>query len=156
MLVAISQMREAQRQRAEARQQRDQAQLEARRSEASSHFLELLSLADLDSEQRPRTVGERLDFSVEVLEKRYRDDPDFAGRMLVQIATQYRDALENRRAGELYEKAYALGRANHDVELMAQAQCSRVYGDALSDVREGISERLQDAQQLMSQLSNPP
>src|SRR6185436_11676752 len=98
------------------------------------------------------TVSERLDLSVEVLEKRYRDNPDFAGRMLVQIATQHRDALEIRQADELYDKACELGRANHEVELMALAQCSRVFGDALSDIREGVSERLQDVERLLTQL----
>jgi serine/threonine-protein kinase len=156
MILAISQMLEARQQRAEAREQRDQARLEARRAEASSHFLELLTLTDFDSEKRPDTVGERLDLGVAVLEKRYRDDPDFAGRMLVQFATQYRDAMEVRRADELYDKAYELGRANHEAELMALAQCSRAAGDARSDIREGVSERLQDAQQLLGRVRDPP
>jgi serine/threonine-protein kinase len=139
----------------EARQQRDQSQYQSRRAEASSDFLTLLMLTDLGPAHPARTFHERLELGVELINKQYRGDPKFAGRMLVELADHFRDREETGRANELYAQAYDIGRDNHDVELMAHAQCTRAYGEAYANIREGVLERIEEAQQLLEQVARP-
>src|SRR6185436_2796580 len=139
----------------EARQERDRTRYESRRAEASRDFLELLMMSDLAPGQPPRTFSERLDLGVKLLEQQYRDDPKFQGRMLVELGAGFRDNDETRRANELFQRSYEIGRTQHDAELMAYAQCSRAYGEGRADVREGVIARLDEADRLLNRVDRP-
>jgi eukaryotic-like serine/threonine-protein kinase len=143
-------------QMAEVQWQRDVARSQARRAEATDHFLELLMLSDLGPTQRTRTFHERLELGVELIEKHYSgNDPLFAGRMLVELGGHFRENDETNRADALYARAYDIGRQHHDAELMAAAQCARARGDAGAGVSEGVVQRLEEALQLLAQLRDP-
>jgi eukaryotic-like serine/threonine-protein kinase len=135
----------------EARRQRDRAQFESSRAEANSDFLATLMLSDLDAGRPPATLNERLELGVQLISRQYRDDPKFAGRMLVYLGAGFRDNEEIRRANELFEQAYALGSSERDAELMAYAQCSRAYGEAGAGIREGVAARIAEAQRVLQQ-----
>lgn len=153
-VVAGAMMATAQ-QMMDARYQRDQARYQSLRAEASIDFLTQLMRSDEGTDGPPRTFHDRLDLGVEMLKKQYRDDPKFAGRMLVDLADYYRNDGETARANELYAQAYELGKANHDKELMVAAQCSRADGDAYAGIHEGNDDRVREAQELLAQISNP-
>jgi serine/threonine-protein kinase len=138
----------------EARQQRDQAQYQSRRAESTSDFLELLMLSDGGPERPALSVDERLELGVDMLSKQYRDDPRFVGRMTLQLAVQFSKHDNTRRANELYERAYVLGRQTRDKELMAYAQCYRAYEEAYADINEGAAERIEEAERLLRELDN--
>lgn len=138
---------------AEARKQRDQARFESRRAELANDFMSVLLMSDGGPDRPMLTPTERLDRGVEMLEKQYRSDPAFLGRMLIQLANQYRGATETRRAGELYQRAYQIGRELQDPEMMASAQCSHAYADALAGIEESVSARLDEARALMQQIA---
>jgi eukaryotic-like serine/threonine-protein kinase len=137
---------------AEARKQRDQARFESRRAELANDFMSVLLMSDGGPDRPMLKPTERLDRGVEMLEKQYRSDPAFFGRMLIQLAHQYRGGTETRRAGELYERAYQIGRERHDIELMVYAQCSHAYADALAGIGESVSARLAESQTLLQQV----
>ena len=138
-----------------ARQQRDRTRFESRRAEASRDFLEMLMMSDLGPTQPTRTFEERLELGVRLLRQQYRDDPKFQGRMLVELAGGFRDNEKTSRANELFQQAYDIGRAQRDPELMASAQCNRAYGEGHADVRDGVLERLEEAQRLLAQVDRP-
>ena len=134
---------------ADARRQRDQARFESRRAEMVSDFMGTLLMSDGGPDRPALSAPQRLELGVELLEKQYGSDPRFLGLMLVQLAHQYRGTVEIRRADELYQRAYEIGKGIDDAELMASAQCSRAYADALSAIDEGTADRLREAEQLM-------
>ena len=134
---------------ADARQQRDQARFESRRAEMVSDFMGTLLMSDGGPDRPALDAAQRLDLGVELLEKQYGSDRRFLGLMLVQLAHQYRGAVDVRRADELYERAHAIGRQIDDAELMAAALCSRAYNDTLAAISAGALERLHEAEQLM-------
>lgn len=140
---------------ADARRQRDQAQFESRRAEMVSDFMGTLLMSDGGPDRPALTRSDRVERGVELLEKQYQSDPRFLGLMLVQLANQYRGLVETRRAGELYTRAYEIGQRIDDAELMATAQCSQAYGDALSAIDKGVAERVREAGLLMQRLDAP-
>jgi tetratricopeptide (TPR) repeat protein len=139
----------------EANRRRDQARYESRRTAMSNDFLALLMMSDLGPNQPVRSYNERLELGVQLLDKQYQGDPKFHGRMLVWMGDGFRDNEETRRATELYQRAYDIGRLHRDPELMAYAQCSRAYGEGFADIREGVRERLQEARKLLEQVDYP-
>jgi eukaryotic-like serine/threonine-protein kinase len=139
----------------EAREQRDRAIFESRQAEATKDFLQQLMMTDLGPNHPMHTFYERLETGVKVLEQEYRDDPRFKGRMLAELGAGFTANENPLRANELYQKAYEIGRAEQDAELMIRAQCSRVYGDAYADIDEGVDERLKEVEQLLARLEKP-
>jgi serine/threonine-protein kinase len=137
-----------------ARRQRDEARFQARRAEASNEFMNVLMLSGNGS-QSALTFDERVQLGVDLLDKQYRDDPHFAGRMLADLASEVRDNNEIGRANELFDRAYEMGRRTDDAELMVDALCARVYGDAIADIREGVMERIAEAQRLLTGIRHP-
>jgi serine/threonine-protein kinase len=133
---------------ADARRERDHARFESRRAEMVSDFMGALLMSD-NGADRAAGAPQRLDLGVELLEKQYGSDPRFLGLMLVQLAHQYRGLVEIRRADELYQRAYEIGQRIDDAELMASAQCSRAYADALSGIDAGAGDRIREAERLM-------
>ncbi len=138
----------------EARQQRDQAHYQSRRAESTSDFLELLMLSDGGPDRPALSVHERLELGVNLLNQQYRDDPKFVGRMTLELAVQFSKHDNTRRANELYEQAYVIGRQTHDLELMAYAQCYRAYEEAYADINEGVAQRIEEAERLLLEIDN--
>jgi serine/threonine protein kinase len=139
----------------EARRQRDESTYQSLRAEASNDFLNVLMQSDAGSARPTLSYFQRLELGVDLLHKQYRDDPRFAGRMLVDLADDFRDNDETRRANELYAEASDIGRRAQDVELVVRAQCGRAYAEAFADIREGVLERLGEARLLLTRLSAP-
>lgn len=138
----------------DARQQRDQAQYQSRRAESTSDFLELLMLSDGGPDRPALSVEERLELGLNLLNQQYRDDPKFVGRMTLELGMQFSKHDNTRRANQLYEQAYVIGRQAHDKELMAYAQCYRAYEDAYADINDGIAERIAEAEQLLREIDH--
>jgi tetratricopeptide (TPR) repeat protein len=91
-----------------------------------------------------------------MLELQYRDDPRFAGRMLVQLSSQYRGHTATKQALALAARAYELGKGVNDFELMALAQCAAAYAEATSGLAASAAQRVDEARKLMRELSAPP
>jgi serine/threonine protein kinase len=135
----------------EANRQRDAAQFEARRAESSNEFLNLLLLSDGGASQAPLTPARRIELGARMLELEYRDDPRFAGRMLVELSAQYRGQTSTLSAVELDMRAYELGKRAADPELMAMAQCAAAYAEVTAGIVTQAPQRLAEAKRLVSQ-----
>ena len=142
-------------QKLEADRQRDAAQFEARRAQSANEFLNLLLLSDGGTKQASLSPAERIDLGAKMLELQYRDDPRFAGRMLVELSTQYKGQTATRQAVALDTRAYELGKAAQDPELMAQAQCAAADAEASAGIAATPPQRLEEAKQLIAQLNAP-
>ncbi len=142
-------------QKLEANRQRDAAQFEARRAESSNEFLNLLLLSDGGTNQASLSAAGRIDLGAKMLELQYRDDPRFAGRMLVELSKQYQGQTATRQAVALDTRAYELGKVAHDSELMALAQCAAADTEASAGILTNPPQRLAEAKQLVAQLDAP-
>jgi serine/threonine protein kinase len=142
-------------QKIEVTRQRDAAQFEARRAESANEFLDFLLQSDGGTSQASLSPAARIELGARMLELQYRGDPRFAGRMLVELSDQYRGQTFTRQAVALDTRAYALGRAAQDPELMALAQCEAAYAETTAGVTDNASQRLAEARQLIAQLDTP-
>ena len=87
--------------------QRDEAKFQAQRAEASSEFMSLM-LEEVGPGGRALTSAELLQRGVELLDKRYGDDPAFSARMLLQMARRFMDIGSTDKQAELLARAEAL------------------------------------------------
>jgi serine/threonine protein kinase len=142
-------------QKIEANRQRDAARFEARHAESANEFLDFLLQSDGGTSQGSLSPAARIELGARMLELQYRDDPRFAGRMLVELSDQYRGQTFTRQAVALDVRAYALGREAQDTELMALSQCEAAYAESSSGLTESASQRLAEAKQLVTQLDSP-
>jgi serine/threonine protein kinase len=142
-------------QKIEANRQRDAAQFEARHAESANEFLDFLLQSDGGTSQGSLSPAARIELGARMLELQYRDDPRFAGRMLVELSDQYRGQTFTRQAVALDTRAYALGRDAQDPELMALAQCEAAYAETSAGVTESASQRLAEAKQIIAQIHTP-
>jgi eukaryotic-like serine/threonine-protein kinase len=142
-------------QKLEADRQRDIAQFEARRAESSSEFLDVLLISDGGTSQSSLSPADRVELGARMLELQYRGDPRFAGRMLVDLSTQYRGQTSTTKAIALDTRGYELGKAAQDSELMALAQCAAGYAEASAGITTNAPQRISEAKQLMAQIRTP-
>jgi eukaryotic-like serine/threonine-protein kinase len=142
-------------QKLEADRQRDLAQFEARRAESASEFLDVLLISDGGTSQSSLSAADRVELGARMLELQYRDDPRFAGRMLVDLSTQYRGQTFTSKAVALDARGYELGKAAHDPELMALAQCAATYAEATAGITKNAPQRLSEAKRLVAEIRTP-
>jgi eukaryotic-like serine/threonine-protein kinase len=146
---------EASREREETRLQRDDARYQSRRAEAANDFLNTLLVSDGGPERPALSSVDRLNLGVELLEKQHSTDPAFAGRMLIQLGNQFRNATDTKRAVQLMTRAYELGRSTADRELMALALCASSFAQEHAETGERRSAALVEAQRLINELPRP-
>ncbi len=142
-------------QKLEADRQRDAAQFEARHAESANEFLDFLLQSDAGTSQASLSPTARIELGARMLELQYRDDPRFAGRMLLELADEYRGQTYTTKAVALDTRAYTLGRDAHDPELMALAQCAAAYAETSAGVTSSASQRLVETKELIAQLDSP-
>lgn len=142
-------------QKMEADRQRDAAQFEARRAQSANEFLNVLLLSDGNTAQSVLTAAGRVELGARMLERQYQDDPRFAGRMLVELSTQYSGQTNTSQAVALDDRAYQLGKAAQDPELMASAQCAAAYAEATAGLVSNAPQRIAEARLMMAQLREP-
>jgi serine/threonine-protein kinase len=146
---------EADREREEARLQRDDARYQSRRAEAANEFLNTLLMSDGGPDRASLSTVDRLNLGVELLDKQYGADPAFAGRMLIQLGNQFRNATDTKRAVQLMSRAYELGRKVNDGELMALALCASSFAHEHAETGARHPEALVEAQRLIQALPRP-
>jgi len=110
---ALLQMREAQ-------VQRDQSREQARRAELQAEFMVLMMSTVGD---KPTTAEKLLDAGVKLLEANYSDDPKFRAVALLNLSARYGDLGLDKKAYASLQKVDALARQLDDPTLIARADC---------------------------------
>jgi eukaryotic-like serine/threonine-protein kinase len=153
-VVAVSQAREARRQRDVATEQRDEAVYEQQRAEASSGFMRSV-LQSIAPAGQAFTTLDLLDRGRKLLETDYSGDPRFVARMLVELADHYSELVERRSVVALLARADTLAELHGETETAAYASCrlAESRGDL---VETGPAEASLDrAHQLLSRVPAP-
>jgi eukaryotic-like serine/threonine-protein kinase len=151
---------EAKRQRAEATaqaresaRQRDVAQFQAQRAEASSEFMSLM-LEEVGPGGRPLTPVELVDRGVQLLDRRYADDPQFAARMLLQMSRRYMDLGNSDKQSEVLARALAIAREQDDPDVLADVECTIVRTETDASRFDSAAQHLQSARAALHRAPN--
>ena len=135
--------------------QRDEARFQAQRAEASSEFMSLM-LEEVGPEGRPLSPIELVDKGVQLLDRRYGADPQFAARMLLQMSRRYMDLGSTEKSGQVLVRALAIAREVDDPDLLADVECTTVRADLDANRPELAKEHLAGARAALARLPNPP
>ena len=136
----------------EARQQRDLAEFQARRAEASSEFMRYL-VTQIGN--KPMTMREVLDKGREAIEQQYGTDPAFQARMLIQLSGPYLDLGDYKTSAAMVARALNLATTLDDAALLTSAHCGT--GSDLVEQREYEQARkhFDEASRHAARQSNP-
>jgi non-specific serine/threonine protein kinase/serine/threonine-protein kinase len=135
--------------------QRDEARFQAQRAEASSEFMSLM-LEEVGPEGRPLSPLELVDKGVQLLDRRYGADPQFAARMLLQMSRRYMDLGSTEKSSQVLTRALALAREVDDPDLLADVECTTVRSDLDANRHELAKEHLEGARAALARLAHPP
>src|SRR5688572_1032042 len=124
-IEARRQRAEATAQAAESARQRDVARFQAQRAEASSEFMSLM-LEEVGPGGQPLTPEQLVDRGIQLLDRRYGDDPPFAARMLLQMSRRYMDLGNTEKQQEVLARALAIAQKQDDPDLLADVECTIV------------------------------
>ena len=145
-VFALLQMREAQVQRDEARQQSERAATESR--------FTLLMMSKVGAGGRAMTLEEVLDSGMALLDTEYKDRPDFAVNALVRLSGRYMDIGNSRKEHAALVKAEGLARGLGP-ETLAEVECDTVETEiALGDF-PAAERRVKEAQSALARVRNP-
>jgi serine/threonine-protein kinase len=152
---------EARRQRAEATaqaresaRQRDVARFEAQRAEASSEFMSLM-LEEVGAGGQPLTPIELVDRGVQLLDRRYGEDPQFTARMLLQMARRYMDLGSTQKQAEVLTRALAIAKAQDNPDLRADVECAIVRTEIDQGRYDPAEEHMQSARDALAHTYQP-
>jgi serine/threonine protein kinase/tetratricopeptide (TPR) repeat protein len=135
--------------------QRDEARFQAQRAEASSEFMSLM-LEEVGPEGRPLSPLELVDKGVQLLDRRYGADPQFAARMLLQMSRRYMDLSNTEKSAQVLARALAIARELDDPDLLADVECTTVRSDLDANRGERAKEHLDSGRKALARLSHPP
>jgi serine/threonine-protein kinase len=139
----------------EARRQRDEARLQAKRAEAQERFANMV-MEQSGPGGRPLTRAEMLDRSVELLEQQYRNDPRFIARALIPISGRYMDLGDTAKELAALKRAEMIARQLRDPVLLLSVQCNTVETELAQGSFERAAGRMSEARALLAHTDHVP
>ncbi len=127
----------------DVKRQRDEAIFQAKRAEYQAGFADQI-LSEVGSDGQPITVRGLIGKAVEVLDRNYGQDPEFAVGLLVNVSGRYMDLGDTRAEHASLVKAEALARKLGDPDLIAHVQCNTVETELALGEPERANERMRD------------
>lgn len=135
--------------------QRDEARFQAQRAEASSEFMSLM-LEEVGPEGRPLSPLDLVDKGVQLLDRRYGADPQFAARMLMQMSRRYMDLGSTEKSGQVLVRALAIAREVDDPDLLADVECTTVRATLDANQYDLAKEHMESARAALARVAHPP
>jgi eukaryotic-like serine/threonine-protein kinase len=139
----------------EARTQRDEARLQAKRAQAQERFANLV-MEQTGPGGRPLTREEMIDRSVQLLEEQYQNDPRFVAGALISISGRYMDLGNTAKELASLQRAEVIARQLRDSVLLITIQCSAVDTELAAGRLDRARARLTEAQALLGGLMTVP
>jgi serine/threonine-protein kinase len=139
----------------EARRQRDEARLQAKRAEAEERFANMV-MEQTGPSGRPLTREEMIDRSVELLDEQYGNDPRFIANALIPISGRYMDLGNTDKELAALQKAEGIARRLGDEDLLVTVQCNTVETELARGRVDRATERLREARELLAASRRPP
>ncbi|HVF16753.1 MAG TPA: tetratricopeptide repeat protein, partial [Steroidobacteraceae bacterium] len=135
--------------------QRDEAEFQAQRAEASSEFMSLM-LEEVGPGGKALTPQQLLEKGVELLDKQYGEDPQFSARMLLQMARRFMDIGSTEKQAELLSRAESMARSVKDDDLLAAVECAIVRSELDANRHDQARMHMQAALAALTRIAEPP
>ena len=126
----------------EGRRQRDRAEFQARRAQASAEFMRYL-VSQIGS--TPMTMREVLDRGRVALEQQYSGDPAFVARMLMQLSGPYIELGDFNTSAAMMKRATEIAEKLGDPELLAATHCGTAFDLIQARDHDGARRHLAEA-----------
>jgi tetratricopeptide (TPR) repeat protein len=139
---------------AEAQNQREAAQFEARVARANHEFVSQL-FGDAMRAGESTQMREQLDRARALLRKRFADDPVVHSLLLFQLAGRYAELREPKREAEILQEIYRLSEEANDPSLRAVVECVKAYELMMEDKTDAARPHVDAGLGLMQKLSRP-
>jgi hypothetical protein len=139
----------------EAQRQRDIAVSWEMSQGLISDFIDFAARSDGGPDRAPLTIAEHLERSAASIERRFVDNPQFAGELLLQFA-QSLPKLSAATQLSMLERAYAVGSKVKNGQLMGYALCMMANLQVMTGQAENASASVQQARRQLAQLERPP
>jgi serine/threonine-protein kinase len=110
----------------DARRQRAAAEFEARVARANHEFLSQVFGDAMRGGESDR-MRQRLDRALEMVRRRYADDPQIHAILLMQVSGRYAELGDDKRAAEVMQEIEAIAARTQDRALSASVECIRAY-----------------------------
>src|SRR6188474_2012817 len=153
-IEAQRQRKEATAQAHESARQRDVARFQAQRAEASSEFMSLM-LEEVGPGGKPLTPLELVDRGVQLLDRRYGEDPQFAARMLLQMARRYMDLGSTEKQSQVLARALTIAQTQSNPDLLADVECTIVRTEIDVSRYDSAEQHMQSARAALARTSQP-
>jgi eukaryotic-like serine/threonine-protein kinase len=139
----------------EARKQRDEARLQAKRAQAQERYANLV-MEQFGPGGRPLTREEAIDRSRDILEQQYKDDPRFIAEALIPIAVGYMDLDKTDKELTALRRAESIARRLEDSALLADIDCYMVDAELDKTNLAGAQQRMNEARALLAAAPKTP
>jgi len=138
----------------EARRQRDAAELEAARARAQAAFSDqlLMQTADLGERLTPALLLAR---SVEFVEARFADEPEFAVGLLIHLSGRYMNRGDSEKELATLVKAERLAEKARSPALLARVECNTVETELALSRRGEARRRLRRGIEALARVEEP-
>ena len=136
----------------EARRQRDEAQFQARRAQASSEFMRSL-VTQIGT--TPMTMRQVLDKGRTALEQQYGSDPLFVGRMLMLLSGPYIELGDYETSAAMMRRALEIATETNDADLLAATHCETAYDFVQSRDLDNARTHMVEGRRHLARLDRP-
>jgi tetratricopeptide (TPR) repeat protein/tRNA A-37 threonylcarbamoyl transferase component Bud32 len=139
----------------QAQAQKDELQLQARRSDMQAEFVALM----MSSEQAghtPEEMEKLLDKGLDLLENHYPNDPAFRANMLINMSGRYMDLNDTEKEYRALLKAGAIARELNNDALIAEVECDLVETEKTRGHLDLAAQRLAAGTKALAKLARPP
>ncbi len=131
-----------------ARQQRDAALEELRRSSAGVVMQEVLAGDERGADGRQLSAAERIEMAIQVLSRRYRQHPWLVSEVMTDLAGRFYDSGDRATERKLLGRALLLARESNQNNQIALAACRLVYSYAYDEVFDSAATALAEAKRV--------
>jgi tetratricopeptide (TPR) repeat protein len=115
-----------------------------------------LMLEQVGPSGRPMTMVELLDTGLDMLDRRYKGDPRFVGRMLLDMSRRYEDMQNTGRQQEVLARAETIALSLQDDELLARVNCAMVRSLIDANAMDEAARRVEAAKAAAARMARPP
>jgi tRNA A-37 threonylcarbamoyl transferase component Bud32/tetratricopeptide (TPR) repeat protein len=139
----------------QAQAQKDELQLQARRSDMQAEFVTLMMSSE-QADSTPEQMEKLLDKGLDLLENHYPNDPAFRANMLINMSGRYMDLDDTDKEYAALVKAGAIAHELKNDALIAEVECDLVETEKTLGHMDRAAQRLAAGTQALANVAKPP
>jgi tetratricopeptide (TPR) repeat protein/tRNA A-37 threonylcarbamoyl transferase component Bud32 len=135
--------------------QKDELQLQAKRSDMQAQFVTLMMSSE-QTDGAPEQMEKLLDKGLDLLDKHYPNDPAFRANMLINMSGRFMDLGNTDKEYGSLLKAEAIARELKNDALIAEVECDMVETERTLGHMDGAAQRLAAGTAALARVAKAP